>query len=148
MASGLRTTLASLLLLGPAACSSSAAEGPPAAKEGAKEAAAKEAAAKEAAAKEAAAPAPAEPGLSADQLKGVLDGAKIDVRRTCAPLARLRERVDVDLTIAGSSGAVANTNVAVNGGNPELASCVAGELARLSFPKAAKVTRTTVSITF
>ena len=132
MIPGSRTALSSLLLVGLAACSSSAADDPPA---------------KEAT-NEVAAPVPSEPGLSADELKAVLDGAKVDVRRTCSPLARLRERVDIDLTIAGSSGSVVNTNISVNGGNPELASCVASELARSSFPKAPRVTRTTVSITF
>lgn len=127
-----------LLLLGGVACSTSTSEGPPPA-----EAAAD---AKKAAAADP--PAPPEPGLTHEALSAVLEPAKIDVRRTCRPLTRQRERVDVDLTIVGASGAVTHTNIRLNGGNPELARCVANELARVTFPPAPRVTRATVSITF
>lgn len=87
--------------------------------------------------------------LTADELREVLEPVKVDVRHTCKGMARTRERVEVELTIAGASGAVTHTNVSLSGGNPELAACVAGELARAKFkPTRKAVTRTTVAVNF
>lgn len=87
--------------------------------------------------------------LSSDELREVLEPIKVDARHTCKGMARTRERVEVELTIAGSSGAVTHTNVSLNGGNPALASCVANELARAVFkPTRKAATRTTVAVNF
>jgi hypothetical protein len=87
--------------------------------------------------------------LSSDALREVLEPVKVDARHTCKGLARSRERIEVELTIAGASGAVTHTNIGLNGGNPELASCVAKELARATFtPTRKAATRTTVAVNF
>ena len=99
----------------------------------------------------AATPAPrAEPaGPSAEELKEVLEPAKVAARQTCRAVSRGGERVEVELTIAGSSGAVSHTSVGQDGGNPGLANCVAGELGRVKFkPNERTSTRTPVAIQF
>jgi hypothetical protein len=87
--------------------------------------------------------------LSAAALKEVVEPARTDVRHTCKGVARSRERVEVELTIAGASGKVSHTSVWHDGGNPELAKCAANELQRLVFePTRKAATRTTVAINF
>lgn len=87
--------------------------------------------------------------LTSEDLREVLEPLKVDVRHTCKGVARAKERVEVELTIAGPSGAVKHASVSLDGGNPELASCVANELSRAVFkPTRKAVTRTTVGINF
>lgn len=106
---------------------------------------------KEGAVVAAASPAPrAEPaGLSAEELKEVLEPAKVAARQTCRAVSRGGERVEVELTIAGSTGSVSHTSVWQDAGNPGLASCVAGELGRVKFkPSQRASTRSPVAIQF
>lgn len=100
--------------------------------------------------KVAAATPRAEPaGLSAEDIKEVLEPAKVSTRQTCRAVSRGGERVEVQLTIAGSSGAVTHTSVGQDGGNPGLGNCVAGELGRVKFkPSERTSTRTPVAIQF
>ncbi len=136
MSQGSRRLVLALCLLAPSACSSPAAA--PAV---------------------ASAPAPAKaapaevaddlPGLSDEAIKGVLDPLKDPVRQTCNGIDRASEHVEVELTIAGKSGAVTHTVVRQDGGNAALGACVAKELARATFPTARRPsTRTVVAINF
>lgn len=87
--------------------------------------------------------------LTADDLKEVLDPVKVTARQTCRPMSRGGERVEVELTIAGSTGAVSHTSVWQDAGNPPLANCVAGELGRVRFkPTQRTSTRSPVAIQF
>lgn len=99
---------------------------------------------------EAAEPAPEQlPGLSDEQLREVLEPLKEPVRQTCNGIDRASEHVEVELTIAGKSGAVTHTVVRQDGGNAPLGACVAKELARATFPTARRPsTRTVVAINF
>lgn len=90
---------------------------------------------------------PAELGEA--ELREAVEPAKVAARRTCNGVDRGGERIEVELTIAGSSGVVSHTSVWHDGGNPALATCVANELARAVFkPTRRASTRTTVSVTF
>lgn len=89
------------------------------------------------------------PELSEADLKAVVEPAKVAARQTCNGIDRGGERVEVELTIAGKSGAVSHTSVWHDGGNPALATCVANELARVVFKPSRKAsTRTAVTVTF
>lgn len=87
--------------------------------------------------------------LSEEELREVLEPLKTAVRQTCNGIDRASERVEVELTIAGKTGAVSHTVVRHDGGNPPLGACVAKELARGTFKKVRKATtRTVVAINF
>ena len=100
----------------------------------------------------AASPAPRSdlpPELSVDALKEVLEPVKVAARQTCRAMSRGGERVEVELTIAGSTGAVSHTSVWQDAGNTALADCVAGELRRARFAPTQKAsTRQPVAIQF
>lgn len=87
--------------------------------------------------------------LTDEDLREVLDPLKTAVRQTCNGIDRASERIEVELTISGKSGAVSHTVVRHDGGNPPLGACVAKELARGVFKKVRKATtRTVVAINF
>ncbi len=87
--------------------------------------------------------------LSEEDLREVLEPLKTAVRQTCNGIDRASERIEVELTISGKSGAVSHTVVRHDGGNPPLGACVAKELARGTFKKVRKATtRTVVAINF
>lgn len=87
--------------------------------------------------------------LTDEDLREVLDPLKTAVRQTCNGIDRASERIEVELTISGKSGAVSHTVVRHDGGNPPLGACVAKELARGIFKKVRKgTTRTVVAINF
>lgn len=87
--------------------------------------------------------------LTDEDLREVLDPLKTAVRQTCNGIDRASERIEVELTISGKSGAVSHTVVRHDGGNPPLGACVAKELARGIFKKVRKATtRTVVAINF
>ena len=87
--------------------------------------------------------------LTDEDLREVLDPLKTAVRQTCNGIDRASERIEVELTISGKSGAVSHTVVRHDGGNPPLGACVAKELARGTFKKVRKATtRTVVAINF
>lgn len=87
--------------------------------------------------------------LTEAELREVLEPLKVAVRQTCNGIDRAKERVEVELTIAGRTGAVSHTTVRHDGGNPALGSCVAKELARATFkPTRKATTRTLVAINF
>ncbi len=89
------------------------------------------------------------PELSEEDLRQVLDPLKVDARRTCNGVNHGKEMVEIELTIAGSTGIVSHTSVALDGGNPALGTCVANELARAVFKPTRKAsTRTRVKVTF
>lgn len=87
--------------------------------------------------------------LTEEELREVLEPLKTAVRQTCNGIDRASERIEVELTISGKSGAVSHTVVRHDGGNPPLGACVAKELARGTFKKVRKATtRTVVAINF
>jgi len=87
--------------------------------------------------------------LTDEDLREVLDPLKTAVRQTCNGIDRASERIEVELTISGKSGAVSHTVVRHDGGNPPLGACVAKELARGTFKRVRKATtRTVVAINF
>ncbi len=57
---------------------------------------------------------------------------------SCARLAKGGEKVQIKLSIAGPSGSVIGASPVEDAGNPQLASCVAGELKQASFRKVQK----------
>ncbi|HEY0137464.1 MAG TPA: hypothetical protein VGB85_25445 [Nannocystis sp.] len=59
--------------------------------------------------------------------------AKARATSSCARLAKPGERVKIKLSIAGPTGTVIRATAEDDGGNPALAACCAGELAKASF---------------
>ena len=57
---------------------------------------------------------------------------------SCARFAKGGEKVQIKLSIAGPSGTVIGASPVEDAGNPQLASCVAGELKQASFRKVQK----------
>lgn len=57
---------------------------------------------------------------------------------SCARFAKGGEKVQIKLSIAGPSGSVIGASPVEDAGNPQLASCVAGELKQASFRKVQK----------
>lgn len=64
--------------------------------------------------------------------------ARAAAASSCAKFAKGGEKVQIKLSIAGPTGSVVGASPTEDAGNPQLASCVAGELKQASFRKVQK----------